>query len=98
MNKTHASLLLVALCTGLILAGCQKPAATNPAAGTNTQAKIDIKEQNTAETTGSMTIVPPTETKASMAITAPGTDANATTPAATDAAEKAAVEAKGVTP
>jgi hypothetical protein len=100
MKKTQATLLFVALCTGLILAGCQKPAA--PTNSTATNAEMKVQDVNQAKTTGSMTIVPPTETKANMAITEAGTAPVVTvtpTVEATDAAAKAAAEAaKTVTP
>ncbi len=65
MKKTQATLLFAVLCTGMILAGCQKPAA--PVSDT-TKADIKIQGENKAETTGSIQIVPAIETQASMNI------------------------------
>lgn len=91
MQKLSAKLLLVAACTGLILAGCnQKPAAT-PTTSTKTP--------SSQESTGSITIQESKDAAASMSITPAAGGTVTTTPAAAlDAAAKATVDAGAMTP
>lgn len=78
MNKT-ANLLLVAMCTGLILAGCQKPAQPT---GTDTQ-----------NVGGSISIEENKNVNASMSVTEAVDSANKATDAALDSANKAMEDA-----
>ncbi len=95
MNKTHASLLLAALCTGLVVAGCQKPVTpvttTTPKTAT-TPSEITIVQPDQKEVNGSISIMPATTGSVDGAVTV--TEANTTTPAAADAAAKAVDDVK----
>jgi len=85
MKKLNSSLLLIAACTGLFLAGCNQKPADKPAVSKETATgTIKIEEASQKSTTsGSMDIVESNTTGDTMVKT---TDAmvKATTPAATE--------------
>ncbi len=90
MKKNAANLLLVAMSTGLILAGCnQQPAQTSTPSTTETNGSISIQENKDASASMNVTDTSNAIDAANDAIT----NANASTSAAMEAANKAMLDA-----